>query len=661
MGGRNSRVYLGLGLLAAICLTPLFGAGRTPASPQRGIPAPAGSSANTSDAISASLRVMVTEPNGEPAEMALVTLNMTTGGMLQQATTEVGQVEFDNLAPGEYSVQVISAGYQTVQETVNAISLGTILQVVLRPDPNGAPGASGPPAMPVLAPKVQKLVAKAIEALRTGKTADARQPLEEAFRRAPNHPYVNFLYGIYFSQMNDKLEAEKCWEKAISVFPKYVDPLLYLGDAMVRDNRAADALPYLHRAVEAAPTAWRPHAILAQALLKQQKYDDAAPEAARALELGKAQAVSVQPLQARILAAQGHKEQAITVLQNYLHDRPADSAAQKMLDSLRTPATPAPADAPPAKAKPAEPASAPPPLTSPLVPLAWMPPDVDEKVPPVEPGVPCRLDNVLHRTSLRMQQLISNLDRFTATESLTHDRFNGYGLPAGQESRTFNYLVTMAESLPGYLNVEEYRNGDPAFDDFPDRVVTRGLPSLVLLFHPSQAPNFDFVCEGLTRSAGGLAWLVHFRQNPNKPATMRVYRMADHSYPVALKGRAWIAADSFQVVRLESDLATPIPQIRLAAEHTDIQYGPVRFPNKKVSLWLPQNAEIYFDWRGLRVHRRHSFSNYVLFSVDDKQQILPPKNAGATDDKFEANSDASAAPHPAAPSPPAKQQPVPQP
>jgi len=247
-----------------------------------------------------------------------------------------------------------------------------------------------------------------------------------------------------------------------------------------------------------------------------------------------------------------------------------------------------------------------------------MPPDVDEKVPAVEPGVPCHLDSVLHSTSLRTQELIRNLERFTATESLIHEEFTPDGQPAAKELRTFNYLAELGVSRPGYLNVEEYRDGDPAPADFPGNIVTHGLPSLVLLFHPTQAPNFNFVCEGLTRSEGRLAWLVHFRQNPDKPATMRVYRTADRSFHVALKGRAWVAADSFQVVRLETDLAAPIPEIRLAAEHTAVQYGPVRFPNKKVSLSLPQEAEIYFGWRGQRVHRRHSFSNHVLFSVDDK-------------------------------------------
>jgi hypothetical protein len=40
---------------------------------------------------------------------------------------------------------------------------------------------------------------------------------------------------------------------------------------------------------------------------------------------------------------------------------------------------------------------------------------------------------------------------------------------------------------------------------------------------------------------------------------------------------------------------------------------------------LPQSAEVYSDWRGKRMHRRHSFSNFALFSVDEKERISEPK------------------------------------
>jgi hypothetical protein len=98
------------------------------------------------------------------------------------------------------------------------------------------------------------------------------------------------------------------------------------------------------------------------------------------------------------------------------------------------------------------------------------------------------------------------------------------------------------------------------------------------------------------------------------------------SHSVALKGRAWISANSYQIVRIETDLVTPVPQIQLLAEHTAIEYGPVKFREGGVNLWLPRSAEVYFAWRGKRVHRHHGFDDYLLFTVDDKQRVMTPKS-----------------------------------
>jgi hypothetical protein len=76
---------------------------------------------------------------------------------------------------------------------------------------------------------------------------------------------------------------------------------------------------------------------------------------------------------------------------------------------------------------------------------------------------------------------------------------------------------------------------------------------------------------------------------------------------------------------METDLVAAMPQIRLVSDHTLVDYGPVRFKRGNVEMWLPQGAEMYSDWRGKRMHRRLSYSNYLLFSVDEKQRISEPK------------------------------------
>jgi tetratricopeptide (TPR) repeat protein len=487
-----------------------------------------------------------------------------------------------------------------------------------------------PEDSPVLAPKLQKELGKALEALRADKPAEARSHLDAVYRLAPADADANFLFGIYSAETNDWVHAKSYWERVLVRAPSHLSALLSLGEALLRENKPAEAFQYLNRAVEAEPTSWRAHAVLADACLRQGLLDESIEHAERALELGHGHAGIIQPVLARAFHLHGDEERAIDILQAYLRDHPADAAATKQLENLQASVGPAgkPLPGPASLSPPPEPVVAP----SALLPSNWLPPDIDEKVPPVEPGVACNLEEVLEKSGKRIEEFVSNVDQFTATEAVTHESINKWGFASHPIRFKFDYLVSIKKNRLGLLTVDEYRDTHYLPSKFPDGVATTGLPALVLIFHPNYAQNFAISCEGLARRKSGPAWQMYFRQRLDKPNIIRTYKVGVEGqvHPVALKGRAWVAADSFQIVRLETDLIDPLPQIRLVADHATIEYGPVHFQSRDQDMWLPQNAEVHYDWRGRRSHRRHSFVNYLLFSVDDKQQISEPKAAGPT-------------------------------
>jgi tetratricopeptide (TPR) repeat protein len=528
-----------------------------------------------------------------------------------------GRVTFSNVPKSELTAQVVAPGYETAKKRFEVLDRG---------DKEEAAADRG---ISALSPKAQKDLGKALEALRANKPPDARTHLEAAQRDAPDSAEVEYLFGVYSSQLNDQTKAQSYWLRALELNPRHLSALLTLSQGLLQQHKAAEALPYLNRALDTEPSSWRTHMLLAQAYLYQGMHAEAVQQAERSIELGHERAATVQPLLAHALAESGEKDRAIHVLQDYLTAHPADANAAKLLERLKNP--------PPASSIKAAVGVAGETTEMTTVvnelPVAsnWLPSDVDEKIPPVEPGAACSLDEVRQKTGEQILELVHDVDRFAATESLTHESINKYGIASVPEKRKFNYVVSIQEVRQGFLGVTEYRNGGGAQLEFPDGIVTNGLPALVLIFHPYYAPNYEMACEGLTRWNGGLAWQVHFRQLAGKPNAIRNYQMGPHgpSYSVALMGRAWISADTYQIVRMETDLVAPLPQIRLLAEHTAIEYGPVKFREGNVNLWLPQTAEVYFAWRGRQAHRRHSFSNYMLFAVDDKQRIAAPKEASA--------------------------------
>jgi tetratricopeptide (TPR) repeat protein len=619
-------------LLIAVAVCGLLAAGESRAqgiSPSG--PPSSPSSLNLADTyVSPSLEVSVTGEDGKAfTGQAMVQLIGVDGRLYDQGSAKKGRVRFDYLPKTDLRVLVMAPGYQRVDKRVSLMSSSKLVTLSVELLPlSDAEDAASDRGLSALTPKAQKEVGKALEALRTKKPNNARTHLEAAQREAPNSADVQYLFGMYAAQMNDPAGAQERWNKALALNPKHLSALLEMGQQLLLEKKSAEAISYLTRAKEVEPSSWRAHALLAEAEYMQGNRDEAIILAERALELGHERAAPLQPFLAGVLAEAGDRDRAIRVMQDYLKANPSDAVAAKQLEQWQNPSVVPAVDHASMTAKLTAVSTA---ATALPIPSNWLPPDVDEKMPPVESGAVCSLDDVVQKAGDRLVALVHEVDRFTATESLVDQTFNKWGAVSSSEKRSFTYMVSIQEIRPGFLSVDEYRTNGANPVNFPDGLITDGLPALVMIFHPFYVGNYDITCEGLARLSSGLAWQVHFRQRPDKPIANRGFRvgMRGSSLPVALKGRAWILAENHQIVRLETDLVRPVPEIRLVAERTAIEYGAVSFLDGKVNLWLPRSADVYVDWEGVRVHRRHSLENYLLFSVDEQERIGSPKAADA--------------------------------
>jgi hypothetical protein len=226
-----------------------------------------------------------------------------------------------------------------------------------------------------------------------------------------------------------------------------------------------------------------------------------------------------------------------------------------------------------------------------------------------------------------VQELVRNLDRFTATEFVEHQSVSGAGKLGKAQNRKFDYVVSIGPGHGGYLSVQEYRSRAPNPEQFPDQVATEGTPSLVLVFHPLYARDFEMKCEGLSSWQGQPAWQVRFEQRRDRQNHLSNVVVGGRMYSIRLRGRAWILDGSYQVARLETDLADTIPKINMRLEHMTVEYRPVAFAARQTELWLPSSAELYLDFFGRRFYRRHSFTDFTLFSVDVEQEFLDRSGA----------------------------------
>ena len=531
------------------------------------------------------LTIQVQDTAGEPFFQGANVKLLPMADMAQTLSTfsdPSGHARFTGLPVGKYVVEVTAPGYRTLQAQVLMSTTRKAQNFSFAMVPK-AEGAKAKAESASVSPKAVKESDKAARALELNALDEAQRHLDRALSIDPKFADANYLMALLLLRRKEPGRAVGYLQESLKLSPNHTAAQLALGEAQYLSGDYSAAGDSLEKYVTEAPNS--PQAAVAQ------KYMDAVHRV----------------LQAR--AARGNESVSAS------NEHSPSSVAESKTRADSAAAGPLPLD------------------LMPRTDINWAPPDVDDERLDLDTNSGCQLNDVLQSASKRVQELVQNVDRYTATENLEHFELSPMGLKILRETRKFSYLVEIHQVGKTDLNVEEYRGGwaptdiirgYPAREEFPGNIATVGIPMLALIFHPSLQPRYDFHCEGRGTWQGKAAWVVHFQQRPDRSDSMLVYKVGNHSVNVALKGRAWIDASNSQILAMESDMIRTAPEIRLLRDHQLIQYGPVSFRNNTTQLWLPKSADWYCNISGHRYHRRHTFSQFLLFSVEDKQKISAP-------------------------------------
>lgn len=256
--------------------------------------------------------------------------------------------------------------------------------------------------------------------------------------------------------------------------------------------------------------------------------------------------------------------------------------------------------------------------------LSWNPPNVDAPVRSASPSPPCALANVLEEAGARATQLATDLQNFTAQEEIAYESFDREGLVEDFGSAAFDYVVIF-QHAPGQPTIEEIRKLTHGRSLGAIAEQDRGVPEIVLLFLPNRQDDYEMQCEGAGDRQGQHTWVVRFHQRTDRPRRTVSFLVGNEVYSVGLKGHAWIAGDSGEVVHLETALIEGVPALKVVQWHLAIDYVPVHFRTPDVQVWLPQTADSYYEFNDHRTMIYHTFTNFMLFSVQTDETIGKPK------------------------------------
>lgn len=488
--------------------------------------------------------------------------------------------------------------------------------------------------------KARDEYAKACLASQKKKLDEAEQHLRRAIDRFKDYPAAWVMLGVVLDEQNKVQEARDACSQVTTIDAKYFPAYLCLAEFSARNQEWQRLLELANAALDINPeNDGYAHYYRAMAYFYLNNLVDAQKNALQAAEVDlNHNYLPLYFLLAQIYAAQGDKGAAAAELRMALknqNDPAQEVVAKRYLAKLEAVPTTMidqksgivseTAGTIPLTDTPDEAIASMSEIRTPFD--SWIPEDIDRAVPPVASGSACSLPAVLDGAGQRVVELVHNVDRFTATEVLMHQPVDHLGHMGPPITAKFNYLVSYTEEPTGYLHVDEFRNGSLSLEPFPSHIATVGTPSLILIFHPRYVGNFKMECEGLGQWHGEPAWQVRFEQRADRPNLTYSFTINRATYDVNLKGRAWILAGSYQVARLEMDLEKAIPALRLRLDHQSVEYRPVKSSTKNLQLWLPSSTELYMDFQGRRFYRKHSFTDFKIFSVDTQYQTTRPKQS----------------------------------
>jgi tetratricopeptide (TPR) repeat protein len=573
-------------------------------------------------------------------------VNLATQLPIWQTTEDAAQGPYDqsgslgvftDIPYGNYDVEASAVGYLSTHKElrVGSTLVEQKFEIVLHRDPAAIQLEI---ADAMMSPKIRKDIRRAVSALKSGKLQEAQKYLDAAHKSDPSDSNLNFLLGYLYFQKRDFTQASTYLGTATAINPNNVQALALLGRVGLERRDYPAARSALEQAVLADSENWVSHNLLADVYLQENNYSRARDEAEIAIDKGKSSASSAQLVLGQALLNLGQTPEGIQALNVFLQQSPQHPVAGQVRNLIAHIQEQAPTQASseaalqartrlsgvdPLSALPAERLSV----------KSWQPPGIDELKLSLAPGVTCPSEKVAEESGKRVQELVQDVTRFAAVEDLLHQTLDEYGYPTRTETRKYNYVASISEPQTGFLSVDEYRAEKLSVTDYPANIASTGFAALALVFHPDMRDNFEMTCEGLGDWRGQPSWLVHFRQRDDRPNRMHSYKVGNQVHSVKLKGRAWITADKFQIVRMEADLISSMPEIQLLSEHQVVEYGPVPFAKKNTTLWLPKSAEIYFDFRKHRYYRRHSFDHYMLYSVDSDEKRKEPVGTPAAENK----------------------------
>jgi tetratricopeptide (TPR) repeat protein len=417
--------------------------------------------------------------------------------------------------------------------------------------------------------------------------------------RKNGRPEPLVAYGTWLNWQHEPDKAEPYFVEALKYTPQDPLALQELGRSLLAEQKYDYATEYLNKAL-AAGAGPEARLLYVQALVGAGRPDDALTEMNRYLD---GRDVQKLPIHIRQVWASVQNREKVKAT----YAKAKTTKGQEHVDFLKHP----PANL-----------------------IQGLEPAKDQ----------AELNPILDGVGAKIQELLKNFPNTSSLEAIHQEKLGRKGEVSDKQSQKFRYLCVVPRETwgPGFLEYRADFDGNAAMPKglSDGYMLTQGFNSTALFFHPSYRDESTFQYLGRQNINGRSTYVLAFAQIPGKAHLTGNFRKGQTSYTTLSQGLAWVDADSYQIVRIHTELLAPLPDLRLEKQTMDVDFHEVHFARLNQSVWLPEDVLVSLDWNGKLLRNRHEYSDYKVFDVDASEKIGQPKGAEASSKQSPSTTDA---------------------
>ena len=395
------------------------------------------------------------------------------------------------------------------------------------------------------------------------------------------------------------------------------EPMVAYGTWVGWQHDPEKAEPFFLEALKYAPQDELALQELGRTLLAMQKFEAANEYLKKALVAGAGPEARLLYVEA--LVGAGRADEAATEMNHYLEGRDVKKMPARVRQVWTSVQNQEKIDAAYAKTKTQK--------NQPLDFLQHPPADLIGGLEPAKDQE--QLSSILDGVGAKVLELIKDFPNTSSLEAIHQEKLRRKGGVSDTQDQKFRYLCMVPRAAwgPGFL---EYRADFAGNEAVPKGLsegfmLTKGFASTALFFHPAYRSESNFHYLGRQNLNGRSTFVVAFAQIPEKAHFSGDFRKGQISMTTFSQGLAWIDAATYQIIRLHTELLTPLPEFRLEKESMNIDFNEVHFNQLKDTFWLPEEVTVTLDWNGRQLRNKHAYSDFKVFNVNASEKIGKPK------------------------------------